>query len=87
MLAGNESPLTVDGVAVGVTRGIAKNAACACRFIPAHDAVVRDVAPNQIAAGGEIGWALGPSRTFVEQFEFGGPIERFGKPLIENDMQ
>src|SRR6266446_4937744 len=46
MLAGDEPALAVAGVAVGVVRWLAEDADRAGLLVPAHDPVVRDVAPQ-----------------------------------------
>ena len=61
VLAGHEPALPVDRVAVVVARGLQKGRHRAVRLVEAHHAVVRDVGPDQVAAGREIGGALGPS--------------------------
>ena len=47
VLAGDEAALAVARVAVGVVGGFAEDAHAAAFLVPAHDAVVRDVAPQQ----------------------------------------
>src|ERR1700726_4276896 len=62
MLAGDEPSLAVAGIAVGMVRGLAKDADRAGFFLPLHDAVVRDVAPQEVAAVTEPHRALGPTK-------------------------
>src|SRR6266850_1379517 len=49
VLAGQEPPLAVARVAVAVVRGLAEHAHGARLLVPAHHAVVRDVAPQEVA--------------------------------------
>src|SRR4051794_38127432 len=69
MLAGDKAALTVSRVAVRVVRGFAKDADRACLFIPPHDPVVRDVAPQQETAVPEPDRALGPAETGRETLD------------------
>src|SRR5262245_20719111 len=54
MLAGDESALPVAGVAVGVVGGLTEDADPTGLLVPAHDAVVRNVAPKETAGIAEI---------------------------------
>src|SRR5437667_12670626 len=47
MLAGDESTLAVAGVAVGVVGGLTEEADPAGLLVPAHDAVIGNVAPQE----------------------------------------
>ena len=58
MLAGDEAALAVAGVAVGVIGGLAEDADPAGLLVPAHDAVVGNVAPQKTARIAEIDRAL-----------------------------
>src|SRR4051812_884213 len=60
MLTGDLATFAVDGVAVAVIRRIAKHADVPVILQPAHLAVVRDVAPDQVAARAEVGGTLRP---------------------------
>src|SRR5882672_9554855 len=51
--AGDKPSLAVAGVAVGVVRGPPERADGAGFFLPAQNAVARDVAPQQVAAVAE----------------------------------
>ena len=53
VLAGEQPALAVAGVAVGEVRRLAEDADRAGLLVPLHDAVVRDVAPEQVAAVAE----------------------------------
>src|SRR5271170_7638642 len=71
VLAGDEPPLAVSGVAVRVVRRLAKNADRAGFFVPAHDAIIGDVAPQQITAVAEPHWPFGPAKTVREPLDRG----------------
>src|SRR5262245_14311940 len=58
MLAGDESALAVAGVAVGVVGGLTEDADPAGLLVPAHDAVIGNVAPQETARITEIDRAL-----------------------------
>src|SRR5579872_4418699 len=74
VLAGDEAPLPVAGVAVGVVRWLAKDADRAGLLVPAQDAVVRDVAPQQAALVAEPHRALAPAASGIEPLD--GGVER-----------
>ena len=61
VLAGDQPALAIARVAVGVVGGLAEDADAAGLLLPAHDAVVGDVAPHQVAAGAEPGRSLAPA--------------------------
>ena len=61
VLAGDEAALAVAGVAVGEVGGLAVDADRARLLLPLQDAVVGDVAPQQIAPVAEIDRPLGPA--------------------------
>ena len=69
MLAGDEPPLAVARVAVGVARRLAEGADLAGRLVPFQDAVVRDVAPQQVAAVAEPDRPLGPAAAGIEPLD------------------
>src|SRR5262245_44636386 len=58
MLAGNESALAVTGVAVGVVGGLTEDVDPASLLVPAHDAVIGNVAPQETAGIAEVDRAL-----------------------------
>ena len=62
MLAGDLPPLEVEGVAVAVVRRQAEDRHAAVVLDPAQLPVVRDVAPDQVAALSVPGRPLGPER-------------------------
>src|SRR5262249_60124048 len=61
VLAGDEAALAVAGVAVGVVRRFSEHADAAGLLLPAHDAVVGNVAPQQVAAVAEPHRPLAPA--------------------------
>ena len=61
VLAGDEPPFAVHRVAVLVAAGLAEHRNAAVRLVEPHDAVVRDVREDEVAAGGEIGRAFQPA--------------------------
>ena len=61
VLAGDQPALAVAGIAVGVVRGPAEHAYPPGLLVPAHDAVVRNVAPQQATGVAEIDRALAPA--------------------------
>ena len=50
-------------------------------FEPAHDAVVGDVAPDEVAAGGEPGGTLGPAKAGGDALD--GGVALLGEALVE----
>ena len=71
VLAGDEPALAVAGVAVGEVRGLAEDADRARLLLPLEDAVVGDVAPQQIAPVAEIDRPLGPAAAGGEALHAG----------------
>jgi hypothetical protein len=61
MLAGDQAAAAVAGVAVGVVGGLAEDRDVARFLVPAQDAVVGDVAPQEVTAVAEIDRSLGPT--------------------------
>ncbi|HEY9412122.1 MAG TPA: hypothetical protein VIP77_21265 [Jiangellaceae bacterium] len=61
LLAADEPAQPIDGVPVGVSGGLAPHADRTRGLVPAQDAVVRDVAEQEVAAGREVGGPLGPA--------------------------
>src|SRR5262249_59937332 len=62
MLAGDEPPLPVAGIAVGVIGGLAVDARVARHLVPAQDAIVGYIAPIETARIAEIDRTLRPPR-------------------------
>ena len=69
VFAGEEPALAIASVAVGVVRRLAENADRARLLVPAHDAVVGDVAPQQAAPVAE------PDRAFAPAHAGGDPLD------------
>src|SRR5690349_8976192 len=61
MFASDQASFAINGVAVRVHRGLAVDARMAVIFREAHDAIVGDVAEQQITSGGKIYRPLGPA--------------------------
>src|SRR6185436_14275448 len=83
VLAGDEPALAVASVAVGVVGGLAEDADRARLLLPAHDAVVGDVAPQEVAAVAEPHWALVPARARGNLLDAGKPQPILGEARIE----
>mgnify|MGYP002129741139 CR=1 FL=1 len=60
MLARYEASLKIDGIAVAVHGRLAEHGHRAVRLVPAQHAVVRDVGPDEVAAGADhvVGWTV-----------------------------
>ena len=71
VLAADEAALAVAGVAVGEVGGLAVDADRARLLLPLEDAVVGDVAPQQVAAVAEIDGALRPAAAGGEALHAG----------------
>src|SRR5262249_27752320 len=87
MLAGNLPALEIEGVAVAVVGRHAKDADLTSVFEPAQLAIVRDVAPHQIAALGTPGRALRPQRTGPQSLD--RPVSLYVIPeegMDDNDV-
>ena len=69
--AGDEAALAVAGVAVGEVRRLAEDADRARLLLPLEDAVVGDVAPEQVAPVAEVDRALGPAAAGGEPLHAG----------------
>src|SRR5450830_66034 len=63
MLAGDEPAFTVNGVAIGILRRLAKYSHGTVEFVQAQHAIVRDVRPDQRAVRGKPGRAFAPARS------------------------
>jgi len=74
MLAGDQPTLAVAGIAVGEVRRLAEDADRAGLFLPFQDALVRDVAAQQIAAVAEPHRAFGPAQAGGDAFH-GGELQ------------
>ena len=82
VLAGDEPALAVARVAVRVVRGRAEDADVPVLLEPAHHAVVRDVAPQQVAAVAEVDRALGPAEAGRDALD-SGVADLEPEPLVE----
>ena len=82
--AAHQPSLAVDGVAVGVARRRAEDADVAGGLVPAQDAVVGDVAPHQVAAGREVGRALGPAGALEELLDARARAHEAPEALVED---
>src|SRR5262249_43335551 len=71
VLAGDEPAFAVARVAVGVVGGIAEDADMAVVFGPAHDAIVGDVAPEEVAAVADIDRTFAPAKTGGDALDAG----------------
>src|SRR5581483_8128296 len=68
---GNEPPLPIARVAVGESRGLAVLAHRTSLFLPFHDSIVRDVAPQQITTIAEPHWAFAPAKAMRDALDRG----------------
>ena len=84
MLAGDQAPLAVTHIAVGVVGALAKHAEAAVGLVVLHDAVVRDVAHQQIAAGRKIRRTLGPAHAGGELLDGAAVDTVFAEARVEN---
>src|SRR5215469_13958688 len=83
LLAADQAALAVDGVAVGIAGWLAEDAYRVSGLVPAEDPVVRDVAEDEVAPGGEVGGSLGPSASGVQAFHPVIPATT-PEPLVEH---
>src|SRR4051794_20520366 len=82
VLAGDEPALAVARVAVRVVRRGAEDADVPVLLEPAHDAVVRDVAPQEVAAVAEVDGPLGPAEAGGDALD-GGVADLEPEPLVD----
>jgi hypothetical protein len=85
MLAGDLAALGVEGVAVAVAGRISEDGDVAVLVQPPKLAVVRDVAPDEVAAGLAPGRAFHPESAGPEPLDRGVALTEGGKPGIEDD--
>jgi hypothetical protein len=71
MLARDEAPLPVAGVAVGVIGRLTEHTGRARLFSPAQHPVVRNIAPQQVAPIPKPAGTFGPQRPGVESLHWG----------------
>src|SRR5581483_7064597 len=84
MLAGDQPALAVDRMAVMVHRRGEKDRDRAVGVVVAQHAVVRDVRPDEIFAGGEIGRPLRPAAAGIELFEMDIAMGELFKTLVKD---
>src|SRR5581483_516802 len=84
MLAGDEPSLAVAGVAVGKLRGRAIDRDLAGGLVPAQDAVVGDVAPQETAMVAEPDRSFRPSAAGGETLNRGIEQSIFRKARVED---
>src|SRR5260221_3552403 len=83
VLAGDEAALAVARIAVAVVRGLPEDAH-AGTLDELHDAVVRDVAPQESIAVGEIDRPFGPQHAAMQLLEPGIAQRHGAKALVED---
>src|SRR6267142_3001264 len=83
MLAGDESALAVAGVAIGMVGGLTEDADPPGVLVPAHDAVIRNVAPQETARITEIDRALVKTAAGCEPLDAGKREPIFVEGRIE----
>ena len=71
VLAGDQPPLAIAGIAVGIVGGLAKNADRAGFLLPFEDPVIGDVAPQQRAELAEPDRPLAPPAAGIEPLDRG----------------
>src|SRR6185503_9351392 len=69
--AADQAPLTVARVAVGEVGGLAVDADGTCLLLPLEDAIVGDIAPQQVTPVAEVDGTLRPAATGVEPLHAG----------------
>src|ERR1051325_4961796 len=82
-LAGDQPPLAIAGIAVGVVRRLAEDADRAGLLLPFHNAVVRDVAPQKVAAVAEPNRPLGKTAARRDPLDRGIAEHQRGKTRID----
>ena len=83
VFAGDEPALAIDRIAVGIVGWLAKHADRAVALVVSQHPVVGDVREDEVARGGEVRGAFGPSRAGPEAFDVRGSIEAVEKSRIE----
>ncbi len=74
VLAGDQPALPVHGVAVVVAAALPEHGDRAVRLVEAHQPVIGDVRPQEIAPGGKVGRALRPARAVHSRSSFACPM-------------
>src|SRR5579883_1050765 len=85
VFATDEPAFEVERAAVGVIRGLAKDADVAIFVQPAELPIVGNITPDQVTSGGIPGAALGPGGAGPEPLDTG--VNQFisVKPLVQDD--
>ena len=84
VLARDQPALAIDGVAIRVVGRLAKHADRAVALVVSQHPVVGDVREDEVARGGEVRRALGPSRAGPEALDVGRSIEAVEESRIED---
>src|SRR5262249_25445285 len=84
VLTGEQSPLPVAIVSIAVVRRTAENGDLAGIFKPSQDAIVRDVAEQEITPVAEPHWPFSPARARVQALDGSVPDRVFGTARIDN---
>ena len=84
VLAGDEAPLPVSGVAVAVVRRLTKYRNIACDLAPTEHAVVWDVGEQQVPAVAEPDRALQPAATGPQPLHDLLPDHEGAETLMDN---
>src|ERR1043166_2903761 len=71
VLAGNEPAFAIAGIPVGIVGRIAIDADMSVVFAPAHDAIVGNIAPQEISAVAEIDRTFAPAKAGGDAFNAG----------------
>ena len=79
MLAGDKPPLPVDAIAIRVLRWLAKHRYRPISVVESHHPVVRDIGPDEIAAGGKPGRTLAPAPARPQPFDMGVEQDAVGE--------
>jgi len=76
MLAGDQPTLPIDGIAVGVIRGLPEDRGLPMAFVVAHHPVVRRIRKHQKSSERKIGWSLRPLKTRGEFVDVRGRVHK-----------
>ena len=71
MFTGDQTALAVARIAIAVPGRLAEDADGAGFFLPFQEAIIGDVAPEQVAAVAEVHWTFGPAAAIRESFDRG----------------
>ena len=84
VLAGNQPALSIPGVSVGVVGRLPVDRGLAGRRMPAHDAVVGNVAEQQAVPVAETKLALGPPGTGPDALQGGVGVDVVPEAVVHN---